>query len=118
MVREAGFPIRFASSKNVLMAVMSVQLQVRRKSWVAGLRLSTRPFTEVVYLEMALIAGILARNIDSDQEDLDALGIEKVDFVVCNLYPFKETVAKPFVKIEEAVEEIDIGIWSVDKSNA
>jgi phosphoribosylaminoimidazolecarboxamide formyltransferase / IMP cyclohydrolase len=37
------------------------------------------------------------------------LGIEKVDFVVCNLYPFKETVAKPFVKIDEAVEEIDIG---------
>ena len=54
--------------------------------------------------------GILARDIDSDQKDLDALGIEKVDFVVCNLYPFKETVAKPFVKIDEAVEEIDIGI--------
>src|SRR5271170_598115 len=53
--------------------------------------------------------GILARDIDSDQKDLDALGIEKVDFVVCNLYPFKETVAKPFVKIDEAVEEIDIG---------
>ena len=28
---------------------------------------------------------------------------------MCNLYPFKETVSKPFVKIEEAVEEIDIG---------
>jgi phosphoribosylaminoimidazolecarboxamide formyltransferase/IMP cyclohydrolase len=55
--------------------------------------------------------GILARDIDSDQKDLDALGIEKVDFVVCNLYPFKETVAKPFVKIDEAVEEIDIGIY-------
>jgi len=53
--------------------------------------------------------GILARDIESDQKDLDALGIEKVDFVVCNLYPFKETVAKPFVKINEAVEEIDIG---------
>jgi len=55
------------------------------------------------------LLGILARDIDSDQRDLDELGIEKVDFVVCNLYPFKETVAKPFVKIEEAVEEIDIG---------
>ena len=54
--------------------------------------------------------GILARDIDSDQKDLDTLGIIKVDFVVCNLYPFKETVAKPFVKIDEAVEEIDIGI--------
>jgi phosphoribosylaminoimidazolecarboxamide formyltransferase / IMP cyclohydrolase len=56
--------------------------------------------------------GILARDIDSDQKDLDALGIEKVDFVVCNLYPFKETVAKPLVKIEEAVEEIDIGEYN------
>jgi phosphoribosylaminoimidazolecarboxamide formyltransferase/IMP cyclohydrolase len=55
------------------------------------------------------VLGILARDIDSDQKDLDALGILKVDYVVCNLYPFKETVAKPFVKIEEAVEEIDIG---------
>ena len=58
------------------------------------------------------MSGILARDIDSDQKDLDALGIEKVDFVVCNLYPFKETVAKPLVKIDEAVEEIDIGIPS------
>ena len=57
--------------------------------------------------------GILARDIDSDQKDLDALGIEKVDFVVCNLYPFKETVAKPFVKIDEAVEEIDIGYLNI-----
>lgn len=34
-----------------------------------------------------------------------------MDFVVCNLYPFKETVAKPFVKVAEAVEEIDIGTF-------
>lgn len=35
--------------------------------------------------------------------------IDKVDYVVCNLYPFKETVAKINVTIPEAVEEIDIG---------
>jgi phosphoribosylaminoimidazolecarboxamide formyltransferase / IMP cyclohydrolase len=35
--------------------------------------------------------------------------MKKVDFVVCNLYPFKETVAKINVTIPEAVEEIDIG---------
>ena len=38
-----------------------------------------------------------------------AQGIDKIDFVVCNLYPFKETVAKVAVTIPEAVEEIDIG---------
>jgi phosphoribosylaminoimidazolecarboxamide formyltransferase / IMP cyclohydrolase len=36
-------------------------------------------------------------------------GLKKIDFVVCNLYPFKETVAKINVTIPEAVEEIDIG---------
>ena len=29
--------------------------------------------------------------------------------VVVNLYPFKETISKPDVKIEEAIENIDIG---------
>jgi len=32
-----------------------------------------------------------------------------VDYVVCNLYPFKETVAKVGITVEQAVEEIDIG---------
>lgn len=53
--------------------------------------------------------GILARDIDSDNAELVAQGIDKVDFVVCNLYPFKETVAKDSVTIAQAVEEIDIG---------
>ena len=35
--------------------------------------------------------------------------INKVDYVVCNLYPFKDTVAKINVTVPEAVEEIDIG---------
>jgi phosphoribosylaminoimidazolecarboxamide formyltransferase/IMP cyclohydrolase len=51
----------------------------------------------------------LARNIESDEKDLIAQGVKKVDYVVCNLYPFKETVAKINVTIPEAVEEIDIG---------
>ena len=53
--------------------------------------------------------GILARNIDSDEKDLQEQNIDKVDYVICNLYPFKETISKVNVTIEEAVEEIDIG---------
>jgi phosphoribosylaminoimidazolecarboxamide formyltransferase / IMP cyclohydrolase len=53
--------------------------------------------------------GILATNSASDQEDLAQQKIAKVDYVICNLYPFKDTVAKIGVTIEEAVEEIDIG---------
>ena len=36
-------------------------------------------------------------------------GIGPIDLVVVNLYPFRETVAKPNVPVEEAVENIDIG---------
>lgn len=53
--------------------------------------------------------GILATNSEADKEDLAQQSIEKVDFVICNLYPFKETVSKIGVTMEEAVEEIDIG---------
>jgi len=53
--------------------------------------------------------GILARNLESDEKDLAEQSINKVDYVVCNLYPFKETVNKINVTIAEAVEEIDIG---------
>jgi phosphoribosylaminoimidazolecarboxamide formyltransferase/IMP cyclohydrolase len=53
----------------------------------------------------------LARDIPSDEADLAAQAIEKVDIVACNLYPFKETVAKEGVTIAEAVEEIDIGMF-------
>ncbi|CAI4638790.1 ASN_collapsed_G0035730.mRNA.1.CDS.1 [Saccharomyces cerevisiae] len=53
--------------------------------------------------------GILARNLEGDEKDLKEQHIDKVDFVVCNLYPFKETVAKIGVTVQEAVEEIDIG---------
>lgn len=60
-------------------------------------------------LHPAVHGGILARNIESDEKDLKDHHIGKVDFVVCNLYPFKETVAKINVTIPEAVEEIDIG---------
>jgi len=36
-------------------------------------------------------------------------GIEPIDLVVVNLYPFEETIAKEGVSLEEAVENIDIG---------
>src|SRR5438093_11913310 len=53
--------------------------------------------------------GILARReLPSDQADMKAQGIQPIDLVVVNLYPFREAVAKrlPF---EEIIENIDIG---------
>ena len=60
-------------------------------------------------LHPAVHAGILARNIASDEKDLADQSIDKIDYVVCNLYPFKDTIAKSDVTVPEAVEEIDIG---------
>ncbi len=60
-------------------------------------------------LHPAVHAGILARNLESDEKDLADQNINKVDYVVCNLYPFKDTIAKINVTIPEAVEEIDVG---------
>lgn len=53
--------------------------------------------------------GILCRDIPSDVKDMAERGYDKIDFVVCNLYPFELTVAKDGVTIPEAVEEVDIG---------
>ena len=60
-------------------------------------------------LHPAVHAGILARNLESDEKDLADQNINKVDYVVCNLYPFKDTIAKINVTVPEAVEEIDVG---------
>lgn len=54
-------------------------------------------------------AGILARKTDSDQADMKKLNYDMVSIVVCNLYPFSETVAKPDCIVPTAVENIDIG---------
>lgn len=88
MVREAGFPVDDVSS-------------ITHAPEMLGGRVKT--------LHPAVHGGILARNLESDEEDLKKQNIDKVDYVVCNLYPFKETVAKVGVTVAEAVEEIDIG---------
>ncbi|MBL9216457.1 MAG: bifunctional phosphoribosylaminoimidazolecarboxamide formyltransferase/IMP cyclohydrolase [Opitutaceae bacterium] len=45
-------------------------------------------------------------------------GIGLIDLVVVNLYPFEQTVAKPHVEFEEAIENIDIGGPSMLRSAA
>jgi len=54
--------------------------------------------------------GILARRAEpSHQADMEAQGIDPIDVVVVNLYPFRETVADPNVAFDTAIENIDIG---------
>ncbi|KAM3441519.1 hypothetical protein NHJ13734_002824 [Beauveria thailandica] len=88
MIRESGFPVEDVSA-------------ITKAPEMLGGRVKT--------LHPSVHAGILARDLESDEKDLADQNINKVDYVVCNLYPFKETVAKVNVSIAEAVEEVDIG---------
>ncbi len=63
--------------------------------------------------------GLLARR--DDESHLKALsdnGIEFIDLVCVNLYPFRQTIAKPDVTMEDAIENIDIGGPSMLRSAA
>jgi len=58
------------------------------------------------------------RNHPEHEAAVAAHGIRPIDLVVVNLYPFEQTVAKPNVKLEEAIENIDIGGPSMLRSAA
>lgn len=61
-------------------------------------------------LHPAVHAGLLAmRSNPGHMKQLEELGIEPIDMVIVNLYPFKETIQKEGVTRAEAVENIDIG---------
>ena len=63
--------------------------------------------------------GLLARRDNPDHlKALKDNGIEFIDMVCVNLYPFGETIAKPDVTIEDAIEQIDIGGPSMLRSAA
>ncbi len=64
----------------------------------------------VVTLHPAVHGGILARrDVPSDLVDLQEHGIEPIDLVCVNLYPFEQTVGRLDVEWDEAIEQIDIG---------
>ena len=63
--------------------------------------------------------GLLAlRENKEHMETVKKHDIGLIDMVVVNLYPFEKTVAKPGVKLEEAIENIDIGGPSMLRSAA
>jgi phosphoribosylaminoimidazolecarboxamide formyltransferase/IMP cyclohydrolase len=61
-------------------------------------------------LHPAIHGGLLAvRNNPSHMAQLEKYNIQPIDFVIVNLYPFKETIARPDCTYAQAVENIDIG---------
>ncbi len=63
--------------------------------------------------------GLLARRDEASHlEALKENGIEFIDLVCVNLYPFRQTIANPDVTMEDAIENIDIGGPSMLRSAA
>ncbi|MDB6153723.1 MAG: purH [Chthoniobacteraceae bacterium] len=61
---------------------------------------------------------LFVRDNPDHVEQARAHGIEPIDLVVVNLYPFEKTIAKPDTTLEEAIEQIDIGGPSMLRSAA
>ena len=63
--------------------------------------------------------GILARrDVPEHMETLKENGIQTIELVCVNLYPFRQTIAKEGVTLEDAIENIDIGGPSMVRSAA
>src|ERR1041384_3714506 len=63
--------------------------------------------------------GLWARRAHpGDRAALAQHGITPIDLVAVNLYPFRETVARPNTTFEQAIEQIDIGGPSMLRSAA
>jgi phosphoribosylaminoimidazolecarboxamide formyltransferase/IMP cyclohydrolase len=106
LVEEFGFDI--ISSGGTAQALKAAGLPVTKVSDYTGSPeiLGGRVKT----LHPRIHGGILARrDLPEHVADLEAQNIRPIDLVVVNLYPFEQTIAKPNVSLEDAIEQIDIG---------
>ncbi|RSK29217.1 bifunctional phosphoribosylaminoimidazolecarboxamide formyltransferase/IMP cyclohydrolase PurH [Bacillus sp. HMF5848] len=70
-------------------------------------------------LHPAIHGGLLAmRSKQEHTQQIKEHAIQPIDVVCVNLYPFKETISKPNVRFEDAIENIDIGGPSMLRSAA
>lgn len=88
-LKEAGIPVTYVSDVTGFPEIMDGRVK------------TLNPFIH---------GGILAvRDKEEHARQMQEQGIKAIDLVVVNLYPFKETIAKPGVQLAEAIENIDIG---------
>lgn len=88
-IKEAGIPVTYVSEVTGFPEIMDGRVKT---------------------LNPYIHGGILA--IRDNEEHLEAMSkhnIKAIDMVVVNLYPFRQTIAKPNVTKEDAIENIDIG---------
>ncbi|MFC1974366.1 bifunctional phosphoribosylaminoimidazolecarboxamide formyltransferase/IMP cyclohydrolase [Chloroflexota bacterium] len=104
----SGLKFDLFSTGGTKKALAAVGVEVKGVSEITG-------FPEILggrvkTLHPAVHGGILARrSIPDHLTQLAQNGIEAIDLVAVNLYPFRETVAKLDVSLEQALENIDIG---------
>ncbi len=87
-IKEAGIPVTYVSDITGFPEIL-------------GGRVKT--------LHPKIHGGILAMRTPDHLAQLEENSIVPIDIVVVNLYPFRETIAKPDATLEDAVENIDIG---------
>jgi phosphoribosylaminoimidazolecarboxamide formyltransferase/IMP cyclohydrolase len=112
-----GFGIELLSTGGTAKTLRDAGLEVRDVSEVTGFpeMLDGRVKT----LHPRIHGGILAvRDNPEHTRALTEHGIEPIDMVVVNLYPFEQTIAREGVTLEEAVEQIDIGGPAIIRSAA
>ncbi len=89
VLKEAGVPVTYVSDVTGFPEIMDGRVKT---------------------LNPYIHGGILAvRDDPRHQKEMKEHKITPIDLVAVNLYPFKETVAKPNVTLAEAIENIDIG---------
>ncbi|KLU60059.1 bifunctional purine biosynthesis protein PurH [Peptococcaceae bacterium CEB3] len=111
---ELGFDL--VSTGGTYKTLVEAEVPVKYISEVTG-------FPEILdgrvkTLHPKIHGGILARRSIEHLAQMEKNGIEYIDLVAVNLYPFRETISKPGVSLEEAVENIDIGGPSMVRSAA
>jgi phosphoribosylaminoimidazolecarboxamide formyltransferase/IMP cyclohydrolase len=104
----SGFGVELLSTGGTAAALRAAGVEVRDVSDVTGFpeMLDGRVKT----LHPRIHGGLLA--VRDDAAHMSALrehGIEPIDLVVINLYPFEQTIAREGTTLEEAIEQIDIG---------
>ncbi len=113
----ARYKVEFVSTGGTARMLREAGLEVRDVSELTG-------FPEMMdgrvkTLHPKVHGGLLGRrSLPEHVEAMKTHEIEPIDMVVVNLYPFEQTVAKEGVKLEEAIENIDIGGPSMLRSAA
>jgi phosphoribosylaminoimidazolecarboxamide formyltransferase/IMP cyclohydrolase len=102
------FDVEIISTGGTAKALRGAGIEVRDVSDVTGFpeMMDGRIKTLHPMIHGALLG---VRENPEHQAAMGEHGIKPIDLVVINLYPFAETIARPGVTIEEAIEQIDIG---------